>query len=89
MPRSKFDKDRFPPVDKVRAAILDRKMSMKKSWADIAEACNINGDYLRRLVATTPSEDWNPALRNAMCRYLGLRIHSEIQDLFDLTEDGK
>ena len=85
MPRTKFDKPRFPPIDKFRACVLDRKMAMKLNWEDIANACDINGDYLRRLVANTPSDQWNPNLRNKMCRFLGIRVNVEIQDLFDLS----
>ena len=89
MPRSKFDKPRFPEIDKLRACILDRKMSMKKNWSDLASAANVSEGYLRRLVPTTSSDQWNPQIRDALCRYLGIRIKVEVQDLFDLTEDRK
>ena len=89
MPRSKFDKPRFPKIDRLRACILDRKMSMRKTWHDLAEAANVSEGYLRRIVPTTPSDQWNPQIREALCRYLGIRIKVEVQDLFDLSEDAK
>ena len=89
MPRSKFDTKRFPKIDRLRACILDRKMSMRKTWHDLAEAANVSEGYLRRIVPTTPSDQWNPQIREALCRYLGIRIKVEVQDLFDLTEDRK
>ncbi len=89
MPRSKFDTKRFPKIDKLRACVLDRKLAMGETWDTIAEGTHVNSAYLRRLIVSKNSEDWNPKIRNALCRYLGLSIHSEIVDLFDLTEDGK
>ena len=89
MPRTKFDKPRFPKIDRLRACILDRKMSMRKTWHDLAEAANISEGYLRRIIPTTPSDQWNPQIREALCRYLGIRIKVEVQDLFDLSEDAK
>ena len=74
MPRTKFDKPRFPPIDKLRAVILERKLTMRKTWHDLAEAANISEGYLRRIVPTTPSDQWNPQIREALCRYLGIRI---------------
>ena len=89
MPRSKFDRPKYPPVDKLRAVLLERKLSMKKNWSDLAAAANVSEAYLRRLVLKTPSDQWNPQIREALCRYLGIRIKVEVQDLFDLSEDGK
>lgn len=89
MPRSKFDKPRFPKIDRLRACVLDRKLAMGETWDTIAEGIHVNPAYLRRLITGKNSEDWNPTIRNALCRYLGLSIHSEIVDLFDLTEDRK
>ena len=89
MPRTKFDKPRFPKIDRLRACILDRKMSMRKTCHDLAEAANVSEGYLRRIVPTTPADQWNPQIREALCRYLGIRIKVEVQDLFDLSEDRK
>jgi hypothetical protein len=49
----------------------------------------VSEGYLRRIVPTTPSDQWNPQIREALCRYLGIRIKVEVQDLFDLSEDRK
>jgi len=87
MPHTKLSEPKYPPIDKLRACILERKMTMKLTWKDIAEVAKMDETYLRKMVPTKPSSDWNPEIRNAICKYLGIRVHVEVQDLFDLGGD--
>lgn len=81
MPRTKFDRPKYPPIDAVRAAVLERKMSLGLTWDEIAEGSDVSGTYLRKLVHR-PSDEWNPKTRNAVCKQLGINIKTEIVDLF-------
>ena len=63
MPRSKFDKPRFPEIDKLRACILDRKMSMKKNWSDEEKLVGFSfgGECVGRI---SPAASTNNSLRS-------------------------
>lgn len=75
MPRTKLDAPRYPPINQLRAAILERKFVGKLSWDDLARAAKIEGSAMRKLVTTKPPEEWPPEVRNAVCRLLDLRVN--------------
>ena len=89
MPRTKFDRPKYPPIERLRACILDRKMSLKLTWADIGKNTHISPDYLRKIITTVPTDQWNPAIRNAVCKELGIRVKTDVVDLFNLDGDGR
>ena len=72
-------------MDLLKAVILERKMTMKMEYKDIAQAVNVAPEHLRRLMVTKRTEDWNPDIRNSVCRVLGINIKTTLSVQ---TEDG-
>ena len=48
MPKTKFDKPRFPPINDLRAAILERKFVGRLTWEEIGAAANVSGEVMRK-----------------------------------------
>ena len=86
MPRTKFDKPKYPPVDILKAVILERKMVMKLNWDDIASVTNMNTDAFRHMAISKHTDDWNPSVRRAVCRFLGLNMQTTVSVM---TDDGE
>lgn len=63
-----------PDIDWLKAAILERKMAKKLEWADIAAKANVSPDAFRKIVTTKHTEDWNPDIRRAVCKALGIKV---------------
>lgn len=84
MPHNKYEKPKYPPVDLIKAVILERKMEMKLEYTDIAKSVNVAPEYLRKLMTTKRTEDWNPDIRNAVCRRLGINIKTTL----DMVENN-
>ena len=74
MPRTKFDKPQYPPIDWVMAAILERKKVRHLEWADLAEKAGTTPDALRTMANRKHTNDWPPETRRAVCRTLGINI---------------
>lgn len=72
MPRTKLDEP--VKIDWIKAAILERKLAKKLEWADIAAKAHCDSDYLRALMSRKPTDDWNPEIRRAVCRALGISV---------------
>lgn len=70
MPRTSFDD--VPEVDELKALILERKLTYKLSWEDIATKARVSPTVLRKLVSTKRTEEWSPAYKTAVCRALGI-----------------
>ena len=66
--------DAPPRIDWVKAAILERKMAKKLEWADIAVKAKVSPDVLRKMVSGRHTDDWNPEVRRAVCRALGISV---------------
>ena len=81
MPRTKLDEP--VKVDWVKAGILERKLALKLEWADIAAKAHCNPDHLRALVSKKHTDDWNPEIRRAVCRALGLSIKTTLSVVTD------
>lgn len=80
MPRTKFDKPRYPPIDWMMAAILERKRVMKLEWSDIAVNCGMSSDSLRQLASKKPPEEWPKEIRNHVLKTLGLSAKMVIEE---------
>ena len=78
MPRTKLDKPRYPPINQLRAAILERKFVGKLSWDDLARPAGMQGETLRKLAVRKSPEEWPPEVRNAVCRLLDLRVNVNV-----------
>lgn len=84
MPRTKLDPPKYPPLDWLKAAILERKRVSKMGWDELAEGAGITPECLRKLVSTKPTSAWNEYVRRAVCRKLGLSAKLVITDLHEV-----
>lgn len=78
MPRTRFDKPRYPPINNLRAAILDRKCSAHLSWADLAAPAGITPETMRKLASTKPPQEWPKKVRDNVCRFLEIKINTTV-----------
>ena len=74
MPRTRFDKPRYPPINNLRAAILERKFVSGLGWNELGSAAGITGDAMRKLASSKPPEEWPVNVRNAVCRLLDIKV---------------
>ena len=74
MPRTKFDRPRYPPINQLRAAILDRKFIAKLSWEDLGQAAGISGAAMRKLATRKEPQEWPQKVRNSVCRLLDIKV---------------
>lgn len=81
MPRTK--QDRKPPVDLLKAVILERKLVYGLTYEDLAESAKINATYLRKLMSKTNTDEWSPDVRRAVCRALGINIQTTLSLVSD------
>ena len=85
MPRTKLDIPKYPPIDVLKACILERKMVMHMSWDDIAAKTNTSGAAIRKMVCSKHTEEWDPNIRRKICRELGLTLETTVKVK---SEDG-
>lgn len=85
MPRTRFDKPRYPPVDWLMAAILERKKVMKLEWKDIADEVGMSPEALRKMVMTKAPAEWTKETRDKILKVLGLRAKLVIEDLHEVS----
>lgn len=78
--RGKIITDKFPPINHLRASILERKFVSGMTWEDIASACGYRGDYIRKLVMIKDPWEWPPDIRNGVCKTLQISIKRVIDD---------
>lgn len=79
MPRTKLDKPRYPPINDLRAAILERKFVSGMTWEDLGAVAGVKGATMRKLAREKPPQDWTPQVRNAVCRLLEIKINISIK----------
>lgn len=84
MPRTKLSMRKAPPVDYLKACMLERKLALKLNYDEIAKAVGITPDYLRKLMTTKNTDDWSPDIRKSVCRELGINVQTTISMV---TED--
>ena len=69
----------YPPINWLRAAMIDRKNQLKMSWDDIGEAVGTTGGALRQLMYSTPDPwDWPQYTRQKVCRVLGVETRQYV-----------
>ena len=84
MPRTNLDKPKFPPINNLRAAILERKFVGGYSWEEIAKSANISYGTMRTLVSKLPPEEWPTDVRRSVCRFLQIRVTQTVVGEYDL-----
>ncbi len=75
MPRTKLqDKitPKAPPIDWLRAAVMERSAVMGYNLKQLAEVGGISYDYMRKLSRVSPW-DWPRPVRENVCRALGVK----------------
>lgn len=80
MPKTAFDKPKYPPVDWMLAAILERKQIMGLNWSDLADVAHISPETMRSLATKKKPEEWPTEVRRAVMRKLGLSAKLVISD---------
>ena len=66
-------------IDWIKAAVLYLKSERKLEWADIAAKMKISPDKLRKMVINKHSEEWEPEIKRALCKALGISVRMVIQ----------
>ena len=74
MGRTKFDKPRYPPINNLLAAILERKFVARMSWDDLGRAAGISGSAMRKLATTKAPEEWPQKILISVCRLLEIKV---------------
>ena len=87
MPRTRLDKLKYPPINWLTAAILERKQTMKLTWEDLANVAHISPDRMRQLISKKPPEQWPADIRNAVCRCLQINVKLTITDGHEIELD--
>lgn len=85
MKKARSERQKYPPVDKLKAVVLERKLAMHLNSQDLADVANVSAVYIRKMISSQHSDDWNPSVKKAICDYLGLNIKIVIEDLFNLS----
>ena len=80
MPKVKLAQPKYPPINWLTAAILERKRVMKLEWNDLADKAGMTGDQLRYLLNSKPPEEWPCDVRNKVLRVLGLSVKLVIEE---------
>ena len=79
MPRTKLgEKYSAPPIDKLKACVLERKMVLGLEYKDLADAAGISSVYMRKLMSTKSTDDWPNDVRKSVCRRCGLTIKTVV-----------
>lgn len=88
MPRTKLD-PKPPPIDWLKAAVMERKRMMGFTWDDLAECCTsqtsktkFSGGYIRKLVATKDCTDWPSYIIKPILKKLGIDAKLVLSDSF-------
>ena len=74
MPKTKFDKPKYPPINNLRAAILERKFVSGLGWKELADSGGISESAMRKLASSKPPEEWPARVRNGVCRLLDIKV---------------
>ena len=60
----------------MKAVILERKLVYGMTERELASAGQVNYSYMRRLMSSVHTKDWNPDVRRLVCQKLGIDIHT-------------
>ena len=79
MPRTKLgEKYSAPPIDKLKACFLERKLVMDLDYKDFAEAANVSDWYIRKLMSQRHTDEWPTDVRKAVCKRCGLSVKTVV-----------
>lgn len=78
MPKTKLDIPKYPPINDLRAAILERKFVSGITWEDLAAVAGIKGSTMRKLARDKPPQEWSRPVLIAVCRYLEIKVNVSI-----------
>lgn len=79
MPKAKFDKPKeVPPIDWMKAAIMERKQALKVTSEELGKAAGVSGDYIRKLITTKHTDYWPQDIRKAVCKLLGITVKTTL-----------
>lgn len=76
-------KQRFEPINKLRASILDRKFSTRMTYTDIGLQSGVSPNTLKYLMGNIDPWDWKPEVREAVCKTLGISITQKVDEWDD------
>ena len=66
---------KYPEINWLRAAIIDRKNSLDYTWDELGEAVGTSGDALKHLIHSQPDPwEWKRTTREKVCHVLGIEI---------------
>ena len=83
MPRTKLAEKftpKAPPIDVLRAAVLERQAVLGYTLKDLAEICEISYSYMRTLSRGSPW-DWPAPVREKVCRALGIKTYRGVEGM--------
>lgn len=66
-------------IDWVKAAIYERKNALNLNWADIEHKAHVGSTYLRKLMSTKHTKNWDAEVRKAVCDVLGIKIKTVME----------
>lgn len=72
MPRIK---PKYPPINDLRAAILERKFVAGLTWDDLGAVAGIKGTTMRKMATTKPPQEWSRKVLIAVCRLLEIKVN--------------
>ncbi len=75
MPRTKLTtryEPKTPPIDWLRAAILERQAVLGYDLKDLSVVAGISYEYMRKLIRVSPW-NWPAGVRGRICDKLGVR----------------
>lgn len=80
MPRKKkVDLPEPPPMDILKALILERKTAFGYTWGDVADKANYSSDTIRWYIANKNSATWSMDFKRAICLALGMKVKTVVR----------
>lgn len=93
MPKLRTNRPKNPPVDWLKAAILERRVSMSVPNEVLCKAAMISEPYLRKLLTQKHTRDWPYDIKECICKELGITIRTQpdiesnvIMDVFSIKQ---
>lgn len=80
MPRVKLAEKKYPPINWLAAAILERKKVMKLDWGQIAEIVGTSPAVMRKLASSKDPQDWPRYTLQKVCKTLGITYKAYVAD---------
>ena len=80
MPRTNLSKSKYPPINWLKAAILERKDVLNLTWEDIAKGAKIPVHSMRRYATQVQPQEWPEDIRRNVLRMLGIQARLVIEE---------